>query len=60
MSQKKMGRPVAANPKDTMFRVRLDNTSMEKLDVCAKKMNTTRSDIVRKGIDKIHDDLNKK
>ncbi|OPX87133.1 CopG family transcriptional regulator [Pelotomaculum sp. PtaB.Bin117] len=60
MSQKKTGRPVSPNSKHTMFRVRLDNRSIEKLDECAKKMNTTRSDVVRKGIDKVHDDLNKK
>jgi hypothetical protein len=60
MSQKKMGRPVSPDSKHTMFRVRLDNASMSKLDECAEKMGTNRSDIVRKGIDKIHDDLNRK
>ena len=59
MSQKKIGRPASSNPKDTMFRVRLDDTSMSKLDECAEKLKTTRSDIVRKGIDKMHDDLKK-
>lgn len=60
MSQKKAGRPVSPDSKHTMFRVRLDDTSMDKLNDCAEKLDTSRSDIVRKGIDKIHEDLNKK
>ena len=60
MSQKKIGRPVSSDPKDTMFRVRLDNASILKLDECASELKTTRSDVVRKGIEKIHADLNKK
>ena len=60
MSQKKIGRPVSPDSKHTMFRVRLDNTSIAKLDECSKKLEISRSEIVRKGIDKIHDGLNKK
>ena len=60
MSQKKIGRPPSSDSKHTMFRVRLDDNSMEKLDECAEKLNTTRSDVVRKGIEKVHGDLNKK
>lgn len=59
MPQKKMGRPVSSGSKHTMFRVRLDDKSIEKLDKCAEKLNTTRSDVVRKGIEKIHADLDK-
>ena len=60
MSQNKKGRPVSPDSKHTMFRVRLDDNSMEKLDECAEKLDTTRSDIVRKGIDRIHEDLKNK
>ena len=59
MSQKKIGRPVSPDTKHTMFRVRLDDTSMAKLEECAKELKITRSDVVRKGIEKIHDDLKK-
>lgn len=59
MSQKKIGRPVSPDSKHTMFRVRLDDASISKLDECAKKLEITRSDVVRKGIEKIHDDLRK-
>ena len=59
MSQKKIGRPVSPDSKHTMFRVRLDNTSMAKLSECSEKLNITRSEVVRKGIDKVYDDLKK-
>lgn len=32
---------------------------MNKLDISAEKLNTNRSDIVRKGIEKIYDELQK-
>lgn len=59
MSQNKIGRPVSSDPKHTMFRVRLDDKYLKKLDECAEKLQTNRSDVVRKGIDKIYDDLKK-
>lgn len=59
MSQKKIGRPVSEDSKHTMFRVRLDDSSITKLKECAEALKITRSDVVRKGIDKIHDDLKK-
>lgn len=51
-----MGRPTD-NPKDTMLRVRVDKETLEKLDNCAQKLNTSRSDAVRKSIHKMNDDL---
>lgn len=60
MSQKKAGRPVSPDSKHIMFRVRLDSKTLEKLDKCSAELQTSRSDIVRKGIDKVYDDLNQK
>jgi predicted DNA-binding protein len=59
MPPKKMGRPLSDNPKSETLRIRADMTTLEKLDECSKALNATRSDVVRKGIEKIHDDLNK-
>ncbi len=59
MAQKKIGRPVSSDSKHTMFRVRLDDASLRKLNECAEKLQLTRSEVVRKGIDRIHDDLDK-
>jgi predicted transcriptional regulator len=51
-----MGRPTE-KPMNTMLRVRIDDETIEKLDDCARKLNTTRSDVVRKSIHKLNDDL---
>lgn len=59
MPSKKMGRPQSENPKSELLRIRVDTPTLEKLDECKKVLNTTRSDIIRKGIEKIHDDLKK-
>ena len=58
LANKKMGRPTE-KPMDTMLRVRVDKETIEKLDNCAQKLNTTKSDVVRKSIHKLNDDLSK-
>lgn len=58
--KKKMGRPPAENPlKDRIF-VLVSNETKEKLGKCRESLGMTTSDVVRKGIDRIYDDLNKK
>ena len=60
MAQKKMGRPPSENPlKDRIF-VLVGDETKSKLEKCKSVLNTTTSDIVRKGIDKVYDDLEKK
>ncbi|MFD2330779.1 hypothetical protein ACFSR7_16120 [Cohnella sp. GCM10020058] len=59
MSSKKMGRPPSDNPKSETIKIRMDQDTMKKLDASAVKLNTTRSDIVRKGIEKVYDELQK-
>ncbi|WP_286170646.1 hypothetical protein [Harryflintia acetispora] len=56
--QKKMGRPTN-NPKSTMFRVRLDDESIKKLEESAEALSTTKSDVVREGIDLVYKSLKK-
>ncbi|HBE9110336.1 TPA: ribbon-helix-helix protein, CopG family [Clostridioides difficile] len=58
MPQKKMGRPTE-NIKDTMIRVRADKDTIDKLDECVNLLDSNRSEIIRKGIDKIYNDLKK-
>ena len=53
------GRPPIDNPKDTMIRVRMDKETVAKLDESAEALNTTRSDVIRKGIEKVHDEVKK-
>ncbi|APO46816.1 ribbon-helix-helix domain-containing protein [Paenibacillus sp. BGI2013] len=59
MSAKKMGRPKSDKPKSRTIDIRVDEEIMNKLDISAEKLNTNRSDIVRKGIEKIYDELQK-
>ena len=54
------GRPTSENPKDYMLRVRLDKETLAQLDECCESEQTTRSDVVRKGIREQHDRLKKK
>lgn len=59
MAQKKMGRPPSDDSMSDRIFVRVSKETIEKLDKCASELHTTRSDVVRKGIDKVYDDLKK-
>lgn len=45
------GRPKSDNSKGTMFRVRIDEETVEKLDFTSKELGITKSDVVRNGIE---------
>lgn len=55
----KLGRPTN-NPKNSMLRVRVDTETLNKLDKCVELLHSNRSVVIRKGIDKMFDDLIKK
>lgn len=57
MSTKRMGRPPIENPLSERIYLRVDKQTKEKLDLCIKRLNKTRSDVVRLGIEKVFDDL---
>lgn len=46
-------------PKDTMFRVRLDAETIDKLNKCAEALHTSKSEVVRKGIEKVYTETQK-
>lgn len=50
--EKKVGRPYAEKPKDYMFRMRMDNETLKKLDELCTKNNLSRSEMVRQLIKK--------
>ena len=53
--------PVAEFIKDLVDRTDKDGRiNLKKLDDCSQALDTNRSEIVRKGIDMVHDSLNKK
>lgn len=55
----KIGRPKSDSPKDTMLRVRLDEAYCQKLELCATKLNLSKSDVVRRGIDLVAQSIEK-
>ena len=60
MARKKMVRPPSDNTMTDRIFVRVSKETKEKLDDCTEKLDATRSDIVRKGIDMVHDSLKEK
>lgn len=54
-----MGRPKSINPKAKQITVRFDDETLHKLDECAKSLNETRVQVIRKGIDKVFSELKK-
>lgn len=49
MSATKMGRPTNS-PKDVMVRVRMDKTTLSKLDKCVDLKGSNRSQVIRDAI----------
>jgi len=45
---------------DNHIKFRADKETVEKIEYCKEKLNTTRSDVLRKGVHSLYDDLNKK
>ena len=58
-AHKKPG-PHPENPLDTEIKLRIDKQTLEKIEYCKKQLNTTRSDVLRKGVQYLHDELRKK
>ncbi|MCI8788626.1 MAG: hypothetical protein HFH92_05870 [Lachnospiraceae bacterium] len=45
------GRPKSDNSKDTMLRVRIDEETVKKLEIAARELSITKSEVVRNGIE---------
>ena len=59
MAQQKTGRPPSANSMTDRIFVRVNRETKKKLDECTHELSSSRSDIVRKGIDMVYDSLKK-
>lgn len=55
----KMGRPLSDNPKGKRIGVRLDDTILNTLDDCCKKLNQSKSEVIRAGINLMAEKLSK-
>lgn len=56
---KKMGRPTT-NPKNHVARLRLSESEHQKLMECCKLSNMSITDVLKLGIDKVYNSLQKK
>lgn len=54
------GTKLTENPKNTTFKVRLDEKTVEKLETIATETATSKAEVIRKGIDIQFDALGKK
>lgn len=57
MAAMKKGTKLTDTPKDYMLRVRMDNDTVKKLDCITEKLNISRSEVVRKGIESLYQSL---
>jgi len=57
--KKKMGRPTSVK-RDKRFELRLSAETFLILEECAKKLNTTKADIVHKGIELVKNEIEDK
>lgn len=55
-----MGRPKIDNPKNKEIKIRISQADINKLEICSISLNTTKSEIIRNGIDKIYQELENK
>lgn len=54
------GRPPSKDPKRNDTKIRFTDGEVKKLEFCAKEMGTTKSNVIRKGIDMVYDEITKK
>ena len=59
ISARKKPGPHPENPLDTEIKLRIDKKTIEKIEYCKKELNTTRSDVLRKGVQRLYEDLKK-
>lgn len=55
----KIGRPIKDNSKQYMLRVRMEEETLKKLDICCKSQKKTRSEVVRDCIEEKFNSIKK-
>lgn len=53
------GRPKSDNPKNIQLKIRADKQTIADLDYCCKKKSMTRSDVIRLGIKRVKEEVEK-
>lgn len=55
----KMGRPLSDNPMGKRIGVRIDDNTLKTLDECCEKLNQSKSEVIRTGINLVAEKLSK-
>jgi len=50
----------SSNPKDIPLRVHLDKETAKKLDDCIQQLGVSKSEVIRRGVHKVYDDIKQK
>lgn len=56
----RMGRPPSNNPKIHETRIRMSDKEVEMLEICCQRTGMTKADVIRKGIELVYNNLEKK
>lgn len=56
----KRGQKLTDNPKNIRLEIRLTKSQNELLEECSERLNTTKTDVINKGIQLVKDELDKK
>lgn len=56
----KIGQKLTDNPKSVNLNLRLTKQEAEDIQYCADKLNTTRTDVINRGIKKVKEEIENK
>jgi hypothetical protein len=59
LKERKKPGPHPEKPLEHDLKVRVDNESLAKIEFCMKKLNITRSEVLRRGVNSLYDGLKK-
>lgn len=59
LEKKKIGRPPSKKPRNIPLQVRLNAYESDMLTECAQLMNTTKTDVLIQGVQKIYNEIKK-
>ena len=57
MLSPRTGRPPKDDSRDNQYRIRLSDEELQKLDFCCEKTGLSKADVIRKGIDKVYQEI---
>lgn len=60
MSPLKKGQKLTENPKNVRLDLRLTKSEADDLQYCADKLNTSRTDVINRGVKKVKEEIDKK